>query len=192
MAQSLNLDRRKNTHGEGQSSPKNFRRPDSKNLGGSRIAAVLLACSTVLLIPLRSYNPSHSRSASQDIFSSVCFPTVSRHVSSMTINTSRSNFAKKLAEQLPPSSLPPERLSGSSCPRLCHFGLRFLYIGVRAPWDSQSRQISRPDPGFRRDWRVHFVWDLGLSRRRCVGIQKLHASSYHSKSCDKCDDTYMS
>ena len=75
--QSLSLDGRKNLHDEGQSSPTSLRRPESKYLRNFQMA-LLFACTTALLIPIRAYNPSHSRPASQDIFSSLCFPTVSR------------------------------------------------------------------------------------------------------------------
>ena len=156
LASSLNLDRRKNAEGERQSSPTNFGRPESSYLGRTRMA-LLVACVTAFLISIPSYNPSHPRTASQDVFSSVCFPTVSRLVSSLS---SRLHvlISQNLAEQLPPSSLPPEHLSRSSCHRVCHFGLGFLYTGIRAPWDPQSGRVSRPDPGFRRHLRVHLVW----------------------------------
>lgn len=93
---------------------------------------------------------------------------------------------------MPSSSLPPERFSKPPCHRFRHFGLGVLYIGLRAPWNSQSGQIPKPNPGFRQPLRVHPVWILGLSRRRRVSIQKHYASNYYSNPCHKCDDTYIS
>ena len=160
LPSSLNLDRRKTAHGEIQSSPTKLRRPESSYLGRFR-TALLVACITAFLISIRLYNPSSSRPASQDVFSSVCFPTVSRLVSSLPSKL-YVLITQNLAEQLPPSSLPPERLSKPSCHRFYHFGLGFLHIGIRAPWESQSGHISRPDPGFRRHLRVHMVWNFDV------------------------------
>ena len=193
LPSSLSLDRRKTDHyyaQDGQSCPTNFRRPESSYLGRFRMA-LLVACFTAFLISIRSYNPSRSPPASQDVFSSVCFPSVSRLVSSLPSRL-YVLITQNLAERLPPSSLPPECLSGSPCHRFCHFGLGFLHIGIRAPWDPQSGHISRPDHGFRRHLRVHMLWNFDLQRRRRVGVQKLHAGIYHGDACHECGDTHIS
>lgn len=76
-AESFNLDRRKNAHCERMSSSTPFLTPDFIYVGS--IGKILLVvCITVFLVSMISYDPSHSRPASQGIFSNVCFPTVSK------------------------------------------------------------------------------------------------------------------
>lgn len=73
-AESLNLDRRKNKHDERDSSTTTSIRPEFPYIWKFR-QALLVACITAFLVSISSYDPSHAGPASQDTFSSVCFPT---------------------------------------------------------------------------------------------------------------------
>lgn len=192
-AESLNR-RKNNVHGERESSLTTFPRPESTNRWSFQ-SALLFICITAFLISIYSYDPSHSRRpASQDTFSTVCFPTVSR-ILIVLVHQSiilTSNLARPLAEQMSSSSLPPDCSHKPSRHRLRHFGLGILHIGLRVPWHSQSGQIPRPNHGFWRRWRVHPVWVLGFSRRERVCVQKCYAGGYYGIPCRKCDDTYFS
>ena len=76
-AETFNLDRRKNVQCERNSSSTPFMTPEFIHVGS--IGKILLViCITAFVVNMISYDPSHSRPASQGIFSSVCFPTVSR------------------------------------------------------------------------------------------------------------------
>ncbi len=77
--ESFNLDRRKSQHRERESSSTTFIKSESIYVWSFR-QALLVACVTVFLISICSYDPSHARPASQSFFSSVCFPTVSRFI----------------------------------------------------------------------------------------------------------------
>ena len=76
-AETFNLDRRKSAHCERKSSSTPFITPEFIYVGS--IGKILLViCITAFVVNMISYDPSHSRPASQGIFSSVCLPTVSR------------------------------------------------------------------------------------------------------------------